>query len=94
MKTIKNMKQRKIDIEKVIREMEKKRSFDHESGHDYNAGYFTGMCAAIQIIKDNIKEEKKIEKIKDDILDLNDAMFDTIIYHKINEIIEKINENN
>lgn len=60
MKTIKNMKQRKIDIEKVIREMEKKRSFDHESGHDYNAGYFTGMCAAIKIIKDNIKESEEI----------------------------------
>ena len=83
-----------ININKAIREIEKCKWIVDEENHDFANGLNCGINTAIQIIKDNIKEEKKIEKIKDDILDLNDAMFDTIIYHKINEIIEKINENN
>ena len=59
------MKQRKIDIEKVIREIEKKKKRHHDCiksdvlSH-YQEGKQDACDEIIQIIKDNIKESEEI----------------------------------
>jgi hypothetical protein len=48
---------KKININKVIREIEERATFEGMPKFmSYGSGYFNGLYRAIQIIKDNIKE--------------------------------------
>ena len=49
---------------KAIKEIKEERHRKHGSGHDYDAGYFTGLCVAIRIINNNIEEKEDYIRIR------------------------------